>query len=117
MSQSTPLTQDAAPQSSEAVTIAIPKGSIVLTTSDNQRLPVDRLLLAANSSIFRDMLELSAECEEECNVAEEHADVLLFVNALKGQPPHEEATWLVLYRMMDKYDAPMVRLVLLIFTR
>ena len=112
MSQSTPLTQDAAPQSSEAATIAVPKGSIVLATSDGQKVPVDRLLLAATSSVFRNMLELGIDNKEElCIITESREDVLLFVRALKGQPPKNEITWLALYRMMDKYEAPIVRLI------
>ncbi|KAG0662785.1 hypothetical protein C6P46_003098 [Rhodotorula mucilaginosa] len=113
MSHQIPAAQGMASQSSEAASTAIPKGSIVLATSDNQKVPVDRLLLAANSSVFRDMLDLSPDNGEECPVAEKHADVLLFVNALEGEPAKDEATWLALYRMMDKYDAPIIHLSLL----
>ncbi|TKA55619.1 hypothetical protein B0A53_02797 [Rhodotorula sp. CCFEE 5036] len=116
MSHQIPAAQGMASQSSEAASTAIPKGSIVLATSDNQKVPVDRLLLAANSSVFRDMLDLSPDNGEECPVAEKHADVLLFVNALEGEPAKDEATWLALYRMMDKYDAPIIHLSLLVFT-
>jgi hypothetical protein len=37
-----------------------------------------------------------------------YASNLLFVNALEGEPAKDEATWLALYRMMDKYDAPII---------
>ena len=92
MSHQTPAAQGMASQSSEAASTAIPKGSIVLATSGNQKVPVDRLLLAANSSVFRDMLDLNPDNGEECPVAEKHADVLLFVNALEGEPAKDEAT-------------------------
>lgn len=119
MENNTLVSQDEITVSSklEAGAMALPKGSIVLATSDGQKVPVDRLLLAANSSVFRDMLEISTENGEECPVAEEHADVLLFVNALKGEPAKDEATWLVLHRMMDKYDAPIIRLALLVLSK
>ena len=64
------------------------------------------------------MFESSVEEQQEpCTVTESRKDVLLFVKALKGQPPKDEATWLCLYRMMDKYNAPIIRLALLIFSR
>lgn len=73
---------------------------------------MDRLLLAAYSAVFRDMLEAistDAEAEKDCPVSETHEELQILVKGLRGQVDRSEADWLTLYRLVDKYDMQPLR--------
>lgn len=99
---------------------AMPSDSVVLVSSDGKRVPFPRLLLAATSKVFRDMFELASDgpaSKQECGVSETSTELAAFASALDGKTSHYENTWLSLQRMMDKYDVPMLRTVLLLSAR
>ncbi|GAA5987422.1 hypothetical protein JCM10908_001948 [Rhodotorula pacifica] len=109
---------DKDPNSSEAPALSetpLPPGSILVVSSDGHHVPMDRLLLAANSSVFRDMFGTATEDQEQpCTVSETKQELLLLDEAMKGKAPKEEKEWLAVYNMMDKYDMPIIRPALLL---
>ncbi|GAA5987425.1 hypothetical protein JCM10908_001949 [Rhodotorula pacifica] len=98
----------------------LPPDAFFLISSDGHHVPVDRLLLAASSSVFRDMLEsvpTDKGMERACPVAETRADLEILFDGLKGEAKRSEAVWLVLYKLMDKYDIPLLRILLRLMAR
>ncbi|POY75245.1 hypothetical protein BMF94_1615 [Rhodotorula taiwanensis] len=66
------------------------------------------------------MFELASDgpaSKQECGVSETSTELAAFASALDGKTSHYENTWLSLQRMMDKYDVPMLRTVLLLSAR
>ncbi|TKA54790.1 hypothetical protein B0A53_02599 [Rhodotorula sp. CCFEE 5036] len=98
----------------------IPSGMVKLRSSDGHLIPVERLILAAFSSVFRDMLEAistDAEAEKDCPVSETHEELQILVKGLEGQADRTEADWLTLYKFMDNYDMQPLRVLLRLTVR
>lgn len=79
-----------------------------LLTSDAERVAVDTHLLASNSTVFKDLLEIgSAEGgNKTCKVAETVQEIRLLVKTLETSKIDDRSadTLKVLARLGDKYD-------------
>ncbi|GAA6034831.1 hypothetical protein JCM8097_009320 [Rhodosporidiobolus ruineniae] len=84
-----------------------------LVCSDARTVTIDSALLCAVSSVFRDMLDAGSG-QPMCELSEPSHEVKLFVEAItEGRIPDGEFEWLALRTLMDKYDVPAVRGVLI----
>ncbi|ORY43938.1 hypothetical protein BCR35DRAFT_336336 [Leucosporidium creatinivorum] len=86
-----------------------PEPTFHLITSDKASIPVDKQLLCAVSSVFRDILSLPGSNQNECEVAEHQSTIKSFLVVLKGSDAFlmpEELEMLV--TAADKYDVPLL---------
>ena len=112
--------ETAASETKAVAPIQIPPGTVRLRSSDGHLVPVDRLTLAAASSVFRDMFEVvftDEEAAEDCPVAETLEELEILVKGLEGNANRSEADWLTLYKFMDKYDMEPLRILLRLMAR
>lgn len=84
--------------------------SFHLITSDDTRVPVSKQLLAAHSTVFRDMIELPDAKEDECKVAESKEELELMITVLEGRHSALNLEQLrQLQILSDKYDSVLLR--------
>lgn len=82
-----------------------------LITSDEKKVEVDKDLLSAHSSVFRDMFETINHDTPECQVAETEEDVRLMMAILEGKGCADRSVE-EMKRMIElagKYDSPLLR--------
>jgi hypothetical protein len=93
------------------------ESSFVLVSSDGHHISVDPSILASASSVFCDVLGAGSG-EPVCEVNETEEEVGVFVEALRDNREHADAKeWVALWQMMDKYDAPSLRVPLILGAR
>ncbi|GAA5829262.1 hypothetical protein JCM11251_004986 [Rhodosporidiobolus azoricus] len=84
-----------------------------LVSADGHSFSADPLKLAGTSSVFADMFS-SGGGDRTCTLSEEKKEIEAYVAAVEmGTCPTEEAEWMSLFKMAQKYDSEMVRGVLL----
>lgn len=99
---------------SEPATFAPPASDdFILVSSGGDRIPVKKMLLIANSAVFRDMHEVVTTDEDEehpsCSLTERTSEVTTFLAALvEGSTAETPRRWLSLFRMVDKYQVPIL---------
>ncbi|GAA5913338.1 hypothetical protein JCM6882_004092 [Rhodosporidiobolus microsporus] len=80
-----------------------------LVSADGHSFSVDPLKLAGTSGVFADMLS-SGGGERTCTLSENKEEVEAYLAAVQsGTFSVDEATWLGVFKMSDKYEALVVR--------